>query len=85
MMRSRSLTDEDIAIAKALMADGWIQSDVASLLGCNGGRIAEINTGQRGAEVTAADLTAPETVAHIARLHIDWTLRIGRQLKVFVS
>lgn len=84
-MKSRTLTDIDIAVAKGLLNDGWLQSDVASLLGCNGGRVAEVNSGQRGPHVAAADFASAYWRAELARLHVDWTLRIGRQLRGVVS
>lgn len=77
---SRRLTAADAAIAKALLGENWLQSDIASLLGCNGGRIAEINSGTKFPEVAPADLTAPEVAGRMARLQVDWTLRISRQL-----
>ena len=80
-MNSRTLTNKDIAIVKALLMAGWIQSDIASLMGCNGGRIAEVNTGKRGPGVKPADLNSYEARGYIARLHVEWTGRIGRQLR----
>lgn len=77
---SRRLTAADAAIVKALLAENWLQSDIASLMGCNGGRIAEVSTGAKFPEVDPADLSTPEAAGRVARLQIDWTLRIARQL-----
>lgn len=77
---SRRLTEEDAAIAKALLREGWLQSDVASLLGCNGGRIAEIKAGTSFPDVLPADLGRSEPRSRLALLQVDWTLRIARQL-----
>lgn len=49
-----ALSGSDISIIKGMLARGDRQSDVAAWFGCNAGRIAEINTGQRGAEVHTA-------------------------------
>lgn len=49
-----ALTDAEIAIAKGMLARGDRQHDIAAWFGENGGRIAEISTGQRGAHVAAA-------------------------------
>lgn len=48
------LTEEQAAIAKGLLARGEKQHDIAAFLGCNGGRIAEIKTGQRFPDVKPA-------------------------------
>lgn len=77
---SRRLTAEDAAIVKALLRENWLQSDVASLLGCNIGRISEIATGTKFHEVNPADLTGTQTAGRLACLQLDWTLRISRQL-----
>jgi len=37
-----------------MLSAGLRQSDIAALFGVNGGRISEINTGKRFAEVTPA-------------------------------
>lgn len=74
---SRILVDSDAAIIKALLAAGWMQSDVASLFQCNGGRIAEVNTGQRFGAVPRADLARPETIAALQKIQTAWLLRVG--------
>jgi hypothetical protein len=48
------LNDGEIAIAKGMLVRGDRQHDIAAYFGVNGGRIAEISTGQRGQTVTAA-------------------------------
>lgn len=77
---SRKLTSLDASIARALKALGWAQHDVASLLGCNPGRIAEISTGARFPGVPAADLTDTSIKAKMAEIQNLWNLRINRQL-----
>ena len=42
-----SLTSQDAALVKAMLARGDRQHDIAAGFGVNGGRIAEIATGQR--------------------------------------
>jgi len=49
-----ALNEREIAIVKGMLARGDIQSDIAAYFGVNGGRIAEINTGQKGFEIAAA-------------------------------
>ena len=46
----------DAAIAKGMLARGDRQSDIAAWFGVNGGRIAEINTGQKWHGVIATPL-----------------------------
>lgn len=59
-MRSRSLTEADAALARALIGRGIRQSDIAALMQCNAGRIAEIHTGQKFPGIAPADLGLPE-------------------------
>lgn len=49
-----SLAEEDAAIVKGMLARGDRQHDIAAWFGVNGGRIAEIATGQRFRDVGAA-------------------------------
>jgi hypothetical protein len=59
------LNEEQAAIIKGLLARGEKQHDIAAFFGVNGGRIAEIKTGARFPDVTAApkrDLPTPATV-----------------------
>ncbi|CUA90841.1 hypothetical protein IMF23_00040 [Chelatococcus daeguensis] len=78
--RSRTLTDGDAALVRALLARNWAQHDIASLLGCNQGRIAEIAAGERHAGVEPADLSTDAARAHIAVLENAWALRMHRML-----
>jgi len=48
-----ALSELDIATIKGMLARGDRQSDIAAWFGCNSGRIAEINTGKRGADIHA--------------------------------
>jgi len=48
------LDDHEISIIKGMLKRGDRQSDIAAYFGCNGGRVAEINRGQRGADVRTA-------------------------------
>lgn len=77
---SRKLTEDDARIIRALLAEGWLQSDVASLMGVNIGRASEVSSGDRFPAVPAADLTADRTRALLADIQISWVLRISRQL-----
>lgn len=49
------LSAEDAAIVKGMLARGDLQSDIASYFRTNSGRISEINTGKRHADVIPAD------------------------------
>lgn len=82
---SRRLTEVDAGIAKALILASWALHDIASLLGCNPGRIAEISTGQAFPEVRGADLTTDGTKARIAELQNAWALRISGQLSLVLQ
>jgi hypothetical protein len=46
-----SLNEEDAAIVKGMLARGDRQHDIAAWFGVNGGRIGEISTGAKFAEV----------------------------------
>jgi hypothetical protein len=75
--RSLPLTADEAAIAKALLACGWLQHDVASLLSCNAGRVAEVWTGARHASVAPADLADPATATTLADLSARMFTRIA--------
>ena len=49
------LDEEDAAIVKGMLARGDRQHDIAAWFGVNGGRIAEISTGAKFAEVKSAE------------------------------
>lgn len=49
------LSSEDAAIVKGMLARGDRQHDIAAWFGVNGGRIGEISTGAKFAEVKATD------------------------------
>jgi hypothetical protein len=49
-----ALNDAEIAIVKGMLARGDRQHDIAAYFGINGGRIAEISTGQTGGGVMAS-------------------------------
>lgn len=49
------LSSEDAAFVKGMLARGDRQHDIAAWFGVNGGRIGEISTGAKFAEVKAAD------------------------------
>lgn len=81
-LASRKLTADDAAIIKALIAEGWLQSDIASLMGCNSGRIAEISTRLKFAEIEAADLADARAKAALAIIQVEWLARkLARALK----
>ena len=57
-----TLTEDDIALAKGMLDRGDRQHDIAAFFGVNGGRIAEIATGQKHTLVEPApeaDLPPP--------------------------
>lgn len=49
-----ALNDGEIAIVKGMLLRGDRQHDIAAYFGINGGRIAEISTGQTGSSIAAA-------------------------------
>lgn len=51
-----SLTARDVALVKAMLQRGDRQHDIAAWFGVNGGRIAEIATGQSFSHVQSAPL-----------------------------
>lgn len=54
-----TLTEEDAAIAKGMLARGDRQHDIAAWFGVNGGRIADINTGKTFRHVAPAHRDLP--------------------------
>jgi hypothetical protein len=57
-----ALNDGEIAVVKGMLLRGDKQHDIAAYFGINGGRVAEISTGQTGPSVTASlaeDLPPP--------------------------
>lgn len=53
------LTAADAAVAKAMLARGDRQSDIAAYFKVNAGRISEINTGKRFTSVAPANDNLP--------------------------
>lgn len=84
-VRSRRLTPADAGIIKALLARGWLQSDIASLFGCNGGRIGEISKGAKFAEVDPADLSHVAVRARLAEIQAEWNMRLARQIALVLK
>jgi hypothetical protein len=60
--KEMTLRNGDIALIKGMLKRGDRQSDIAAWFGVNGGRIAEINTGQRRPEVKTAK---PEELPYV--------------------
>ena len=52
--RSRSLSEKDAAIIKAMLLRGDAQHQIAAFMECNPGRVGEIATGETFAHVAAA-------------------------------
>jgi hypothetical protein len=55
---SRRLTDQDAAIIKGMLARGDAEHHIAACFGVNGGRIADIATGKKFANVPPAPQAA---------------------------
>jgi transcriptional regulator with XRE-family HTH domain len=53
-MASKHLTERDAALIKARLLNGEIQHEIAAELGVNQGRISEIRTGKKFANVAPA-------------------------------
>jgi hypothetical protein len=51
--RCHRLTPIEASLIKGMLARGDLQSDIAAYFRVNGGRISEINTGQRFSEIAA--------------------------------
>lgn len=49
-----ALSEGEIATVKGMLLRGDRQHDIAAYFGINGGRIAEISTGQTGSSITAS-------------------------------
>jgi hypothetical protein len=49
-----ALNEGEIAVVKGMLLRGDKQHDIAAYFGINGGRIAEISTGQTGSSLTAS-------------------------------
>jgi hypothetical protein len=49
-----ALSEGEIATVKGMLVRGDRQHDIAAYFGVNGGRVAEISTGQTGSSVTAS-------------------------------
>lgn len=74
-----------VASFVATMARGDRQSDIAAYFGINGGRVAEINTGQRGSEIAAAPVeklppAGPYTFSVRAAMRSKETLEAARDI-----
>jgi hypothetical protein len=52
---SRVLTREQVAIIKKMLREGHFQNRIAAMFDVNPGRISEINTGQKFADVPPAN------------------------------
>lgn len=64
------LEAQQVALIKGMLKRGDRQSDIAAYFGVNSGRIAEINTGERAAEVlAAAEYELPEPGPYIVLPH----------------
>ena len=61
-----SLTENDAAIVKGMLARGDRQHDIAAWFGVNGGRIAEINTGDRFGNIPAQTKDLPPSGPYIS-------------------
>lgn len=79
-----ALSNREIAVVKGMLSRGDRQHDIAAYFGINSGRIAEINTGERGngvAAAVAADLPPPGPyLAGRSALHARDTLNALRDL-----
>lgn len=64
-MRRARLTTEAIALIKRAIGLGYFQHDIAAYFGLNQGRVSEVNTGKRGAEIRAADQLPPDFPARV--------------------
>jgi len=52
------LNEDDASLVKGMLARGDRQHDIAAWFGVNGGRIAEVSTGAKFAEVKPADVAS---------------------------
>lgn len=81
---NHALNNREIAIVKGMLNRGDRQHDIAAYFGINSGRIAEINTGERGQGIVAAlaaDLPpAGPYISGRSALHARDTLKAVRDL-----
>lgn len=78
-----ALNQREISIVKGMLARGDKQHDIAAYFGVNGGRIAEISTGQTGSDVQPETKDLPPAgpvMAGRSALHARDTLRALRDL-----
>lgn len=63
----RTLSAHDAAIVRGMLARGDRQHDIAAYFGVNGGRIAEISTGQKFPDIRPADpASLPQPDYHLS-------------------
>lgn len=75
------LNNQEISVVKGMLARGDKQHDIAAFFKTNGGRIAEIAIGKRGAEIKAASIETIPPLESTARF-IDPNAPIERQTAV---
>jgi hypothetical protein len=79
-----SLDDPDIALIKGMLERGDRQSDIAAWFGVNAGRIAEISTGQRGADVPLGRARLPPRGPYVVvpKRFVDDFRRLFTELQI---
>lgn len=84
-----SLTDADAAIVKGMLARGDRQHDIAAWFGVNGGRIAEVATGDKFSHVASQNDNLPPQGPYLSgrASHEDRTAleKLRQQLSAAVS
>ena len=66
MARRSQLTRNEIAYIKSRLLKGDLQHDIAAALGINQGRVSEVNTGKRGADVSPSRFDRLESHNHVS-------------------
>lgn len=78
----RSLSADDAATVKGMLARGDRQHDIAAYFGVNGGRIAEIATGQKFTDVRPADpALLPQPDYPVSALSAAEVLTLDKRLR----
>ena len=72
---SREPTKQDAGLIKLLIIMGWSQQEIAIVLTCNIGRVAEVTSGERFADVPMMQLA--EGQAHLGRRWAEHTCIMG--------
>lgn len=75
---SRRLTDEDVAIIKALLGQKVAQHDIASFMGVHPTLVSDINCGRRHKDIPPASLSDAAVMRRMIEGLASWNARVSR-------